>query len=209
MKENRITLVFGQKGRGKSYAIKRQLDKMRRHAPLIVWDKNGEYTGPGGIDSIRYARQFTSLAAFLHEQAAQGGHVGRAVIVEKPERFAAFCRFAHYSGGLTVVIDELHLFVDKKHDLDALRDLLYTSRHRRIDVIAAAWRPTEIPIWIRHAADEIRAFQTSEPADLVWYTQKCGDAFAKRLPSLPLRRSCLWTSAGMTSRPNPEPETTT
>lgn len=209
MTENKITLCFGVKGRGKSYAIKRQLDKMRRHAALLVWDPNGEYTGPGGIDSIRYARQFTSLETFLREQASQAGHVGRSVIVARPDRFAAFCRFAHYSGGLTVVIDELHKFVDKRDDLDALRDLLYTSRHRRINVLAAAWRPTEIPIWIRHAADEIRAFQTSEPADLVWYAQKCGDAFAKRLPSLPLRRSCLWTSAGATLRPNPEPENKT
>lgn len=206
MKSNKVTLVFGAKGRGKSYWIKRALDKFGRHSPLLAWDPNGEYAGPGGIDSIRDAVVFTSWSEFLRAQAAQAGHLGRVVLICQPASYVPFLRYVHACGGMTVVIDELHKYVDRRQELEPLRDLLYTSRHRRINVIAAAWRPTEIPIWIRHAADEIRAFQTSEPADVQWYAQKCGEVFARSLSRLPMRRSMLWTPAGAVSALPNEPQ---
>lgn len=188
-----MTLALGRKGLGKSYWIKRELDKLRPHAPLVVWDFNREYAGARGKDPIRNATVFASLAEFARAQAAQKGHVGRAVIHAYKPDFERFCKFCLDCGGLTVVIDELHVYVDAHTYPQSFEDLLYVGRHRRIDVVCASWRPYGLPVFLRSAADEIRAFQTTEPRDLKWFRDNCGEVFANQLPSLPARRSLLWT----------------
>lgn len=206
MSHNRVRLVFGRKGTGKSYWIKRQLDKLGRHSPLLVWDPNREYSGPAGKDPIRDALVFTRWRAFLEAQAKQKGYLGRVVIQESYEAFAPFCSYALDCGGMTVVLDELHMFVTSSSCPKPFKDLFYIGRHRRLDVYAAAWRPVGMPPFVRGCGDEIRAFQTTEPLDLQWYTLTCGENFAAQLPKLPLRRSCVWTPGSSASAALPDPK---
>jgi hypothetical protein len=192
--QNKVELVFGRKGTGKSYSIKRGLDKMRPHAPLVVFDFNREYhpDAPNPKDPIRGARLFRSLDEFLAAQRAQKGHIGRAVIWGSTEDFVRMCTFVYASGGMTFVLDELHVYVEPTQYPPIFKKLMYVGRHRRIDIIAAAWRPYGLPPFLRHAADEIRAFQTCEPRDLEWFRANCGVDLANALPRLPLRKSITW-----------------
>jgi len=179
---NRVVLCFGQKGQGKSYSIKRSIDKLGRHSPVYVWDPNREYAGDAASDAIRDAETFRSWPGFLERAVSQAGHVGRAVLQVDRARFPAFCEFVHRCGGCTVVLDELHDYVGERANVLALQKLLTTSRHRRINVFAAAWRPTDLPPFARHCADEIRAFNTIERNDLQWYRDAgCGEDFVYRV----------------------------
>lgn len=190
---NQVRLVFGTKGSGKSFSVKRDLDRLPARRALIVWDPVREYAGEGARDGIRRVTAvFRSWPAFLEAQAAAPRHLGRVVLQLGPDRFPSLCRWALAAGGLTVVLDELHLAVGRGSppaNERALRDLLYLSRHRQVDVVALAWRPTELPPFLRHAWDELRAFQTSEVNDLKWYSGTVGQDFADNLPGLPARKS--------------------
>lgn len=191
MSHNTVRLVFGHKGRGKSYFIKRELDKLRPHVPLLVWDYNREYAGPRAKDPIKNARVFASFDEFLAAQRAQPGHIGRAVVHSSRQEFDRLCTFALRCGGLTVVLDELHLFLAHEFP-ESFRELIYRGRHLRCDVYCAAWRPFGMPNYMRTAGDEIRAFQTTEPRDLDWFAKVCGANFAKELPRLRPHRSAVW-----------------
>src|SRR5689334_23566899 len=100
---------------------------MARHAPLLVWDPNGEYAGSAAKDGIKNALVYTSFSRFVADQAAQPGHLGRVVLIERPAFFVPTVRYAHHCGGLTVVLEELHKYVHRREHLEALSDLLYTS----------------------------------------------------------------------------------
>lgn len=195
-RRNWIVLCFGQKGQGKSYSIKRSLDRLGRHSPVYVWDPNREYAGESASDSIRDAIVFRSWETFLAEASKQAGHIGRVVLQLSRERFVAFCTFVHRCGGCTVVLDELHDYVGQGAPIEnkrALQLLLTTSRHRRINVYAAAWRPTDLPPFVRHCADEIRAFQTIERNDLEWYRDcGCPEEFVINLTRLRGHASLSW-----------------
>lgn len=184
MGDGKVTLVFGRKGKGKSYYCKREADKLGRHSPLVVWDPNDEWAGPRARDAIRDAEVFSSLESFAQAQASQGCHRGRAVIQAHESRFPAFCRYCCRAGGLTVVVDELHLLVSPSSAPQEFRDLLLRCRHHRLNVTVASWRPTSLPTFLRQAADRVVAFQTREPTDLDWYRDVCGKEFAESLPGL-------------------------
>jgi hypothetical protein len=204
---NKVTLCFGVKGQGKSYSIKRSLDKLGRHSPVYVWDPNREYAGDAAHDGIRDAIVYRSWPLFLEHAAAQEGHLGRVVIQVAPERFIAFCKFVHTCGGCTVVLDELHDYAGQESPHGnklALKLVMTTSRHRRLNVFAAAWRPTDLPTWVRHPADEIRAFNTTEVNDLAWYRPTCGEDFVNRLPTLPPYRPAVWRRGEQVAAPNPK-----
>ena len=81
----------------------------------------------------------------------------------------------------------------------AFQLLFFIGRHRRIDVFAASWRPFGLPPFLRGCADEVRAFQTTEPLDLDWYAKSCSESFAAALPKLRARRSLVWTPGATTS----------
>lgn len=199
MSQNHVTLVFGRKGQGKSYWIKRQLDAMKRHAPLIVWDPNREYHGPSGSDPLRVVDFTGTWRAFLERQRASDGYLGRVVIQDDYRAFDGFCTFVLNCGGLTCVLDELHNFVTPTKYPQAFKLLFYIGRHRRIDVFAASWRPFGLPPFLRGCADEIRAFQTTEPIDLEWYAKSCTESFSAQLPKLRKHRSLVWTPGAVTS----------
>lgn len=182
LKRNRVVLCLGQKGQGKSYSIKRSIDALGRHSPVYVWDPNREYAGDAASDPIRDGLVARSWPAFLEYASKQTGHLGKVCIQVDRSRFVAFCEFVHRCGGCTVVLDELHDYTRDKANVDALHKLLTTSRHRRINVYAAAWRPTDLPPFARHCADEIRAFNTIEANDLRWYREAgCGEDFVYRV----------------------------
>lgn len=201
MSQNRVTLVFGRKGQGKSYWIKRRLDALRRHVPLIVWDPNREYFGPTGKDSIRNVDFCGSWRAFLEAQSNREGHLGRVLVQDDYRSFASFTTYVLNAGGLTCVIDELHNYVTPTQYPKAFKLLFHVGRHRRIDVFAASWRPYGLPPFLRGCADEIRAFQTTEPLDLDWYQKNCGEPFGSALPKLAPRRSLVWTPGSATVAP--------
>lgn len=204
MTNNQVVLAFGVKGQGKSYSIKRSLDKLRRHVPVYVWDPNREYAGDAAKDGIKHGLVYRNWLEFLEAARSQEGHLGRVVVQVARERFEAFCAFVHACGGCTVVLDELHDYVHTAAQKTALQTVLTTSRHRRIDVFAAAWRPTDLPPWARHCADELRMFGTSEPNDLEWYRSAgVPQDFVNKLPTLPARRSIVWRR-GMVPRQNPK-----
>lgn len=193
MSTNRVSLVLGRKGQGKSYSIKRELDRMPRHAPLLVFDFNREYAGPAQKDGIRDATFFATFDAFLAAQRAQKGHIGRAVVGARPQDFERVCRYAHAAGGLTLVLDELHVYVNERTPPpEVFAELLYVGRHRRVNIVCGAWRPIGLPLFLRHAVDEVRAFQCNEPADLKWFREVCGAEFANKLPALGPRVSATW-----------------
>lgn len=193
MSQNTVQLVLGRKGQGKSYSIKRWLDKLPRHAPVLVFDRNLEYAGPHAKDGIRDAVAFRTLDEFLAAQKAQPGHIGRAVVGGTTRDFERVCRYAHAAGGLTLVLDELHVYVNERTPPpEIFAELLYVGRHRRVNVVCGAWRPIGLPLFLRHAVDEIRVFQCTEPRDLAWFREVCGENFASKLPSLPPHVSASW-----------------
>lgn len=204
MSTNYVVLCLGKRGHGKSFSVKRSIDKLGRHSPVYIWDYNREYAGPQAKDGIRDALFFRSWPQFLAAASAQEGHLGKVALQVDRSRFAAFCKFIHRCGGCTVVLDELHDFVrpDQVENRAAFIELLTTSRHRRINIFAAAWRPTALPPEARNAADEIRAFHTKEPTDLDWYRRaSCSEEFVINLTRLPKRKCAVWRGDQVVSEP--------
>jgi len=184
---NRVRVIFGRKGSGKSYYIK---GRVRREPRLIVWDLLSEYAGLYSDRPLRDATLVYS-AAQLADLAGRRP-LGRVVVQAPREEAPLVFRFARRAGDLTLVVDEVNLYCSPSGADPELLELLRLGRHARLDLYLAARRPAEVHRDVTAQADEITVFRTTESRDLDYFSRLAGQDFADRLTTLPRWHSTTW-----------------
>jgi hypothetical protein len=111
---------------------------------------------------------------------------------------------AYERGGLLLCIDEIGMLteqskfkVDNPNGADPILEaIVHYGRHRKIDLICTAQRPTDVARDYTALCSEIRCFQTDEPLDLTYLRKRVGESAIKQITGLPKFVFLHWTDGG-------------
>jgi hypothetical protein len=111
---------------------------------------------------------------------------------------------AYARGNLLLCIDEMGMLteggqfaIDAKGQEPILKAIVHYGRHRKIDVICTAQRPTDVARRYTALCTELRCFQTNENKDLTYLAERMGDSATTRLADLPKFVFLHWTDGGV------------
>jgi hypothetical protein len=98
----------------------------------------------------------------------------------------------YHIGDLCFDVEESSMFCNPSYIDKEFRNLILFGRHPRVSLILQSRQPTsEVHRFLRSQVWEIFCFNCQEPADLDYLRERCGKAFADRVPQLP-PHTCLW-----------------
>lgn len=106
------------------------------------------------------------------------------------------------TGNMLLCIDEIGMICEygqfmqdtpQKNVDPILKSIVHYGRHRKIDVICTAQRPTDVARRYTALCTEMRIFQTSENSDLTYLAKRVGELPVSKLPGLPKFVFLRWT----------------
>ena len=110
---------------------------------------------------------------------------------------------AYARGNLLLCIDEMGMLtesgqfaIDAQGQEPILKSIVHYGRHRKIDVICTAQRPTDVARRYTALCSEIRVFQTNENRDLTYLAERVGESACKQIQHLPKFVFLHWTDDG-------------
>jgi len=186
---NRLVVLMGTKGMGKSTLIRAWAD---RH-PRVLWlDPMLEEVAAAGAGNI--AVDLDELYDLLDARA--GLDRWRIVYVGEPETYGEAVAmlqpatprdqgYARALGGVTVACGEADLLAPNSGALHpAVRALIHRGRHYGINLLAAVRRPAEVARDLTSQADLVVLFRLSEPRDLAFVRAFVGKSIAAEVSGL-------------------------
>ena len=151
---NEIVLVLGRKGSGKSSLVKNVLIKERDR--LIIVDSLSEY------NDFLVIEDFESLVEYCSEN----------------KTFQIACQFTSkidieylfeyifIEGNLTVCCEEISKYISSYERDTSFTKLIDFGRHKNIDIIAIARRPSELSRTFRAQIDTLYTFKQIDKVDI-------------------------------------------
>jgi DNA helicase HerA-like ATPase len=182
-------VILGASESGKSWFAKRLVDRLSAAKPVLVWDPQAEWAGPDADAGIRGARCFAGVAELCASLRAGPPAPGARLVVQSARRgdFAALCRLAYTAGNLAFVVDEAHQVLKADRCPREAEELMQVSRHRRVDLVLIAQRPTGIGPDFRDNKAECILFRMPGEASLQWVRAEFGKSVEERLRAMPAR----------------------
>lgn len=111
---------------------------------------------------------------------------------------------SYATGNLLLCVDEMGMLTeygnfmqDAKGKEPILKAIVHYGRHRKIDIICTAQRPTDVARRYTALCTELRVFQTSENKDLTYLAERMGQSAVSKLAALPKFTFLHWTDAGV------------
>lgn len=161
---NRIILLFGQKGCGKTYLANKLCQALYQagHRIICVAPSAGFNFIEGPIITQAYPGEYEKLA-------------GRSVVVHPSNDIAAelAISFAWNLGRCTLVIDEIDLYCTPWDVYGDLLNIIKYGRHKEINLIGIAQRPANVNRSLTAQADVKIIFRITEPTDLKYLQKFC------------------------------------
>lgn len=109
-------------------------------------------------------------------------------------------------GNLLLCIDEMGMLTENGQFLQdtrtrnvdpILKSIVHYGRHRKLDVICTAQRPTDVARRYTALCTEMRVFQTNEPKDLTYLCERIGQSATDQLSTLPKYFFLHWSDSGV------------
>ena len=183
-----VILVYGQRGAGKTWWLRRHLRRTRR---LLVVDVTDDYRGLGldTLDSWRTAGAAMAGRAWRLRLVGDLRHAGREAFAQnaEPEGLARLgpgaAWLAWAARDCVLVLDELAYWCTPDFTPGPLRLIASYGRHRGVSLLGTSRRPAEISRHLSAMADVIVAYRTTEPRDVAYLRTVMGSD-ANRLPTL-------------------------
>lgn len=177
-------VVIGRKGSGKSTLLSEVIAERPR---VVVIDSMAEYGEPDkpvpGLEICWDEECVERIAAASHRRAFRIS--ARTLSVDEGlELIDLSYALAADVERLLLVIEETSLYVSTTRLPDEIAQLVRYGRHRELDLIFVARRPSELHRDLTANADLLVTFQTQEPRDLDYLRSFYGDE-ALTLPALP------------------------
>jgi hypothetical protein len=170
---------------------------------VIVFDPLSQYA-PLPDEAVMHDP--SDLKVFLKEQ----GRTRPFRVLYQPRKGTVLANWrkvgvlAYATGNLLLCIDEMGMLteggqfaIDAKGKEPILKAIVHYGRHRKIDVICTAQRPTDVARRYTALCTELRVFQTSENKDLTYLAERMGDSATSRLSNLPKFTFLHWTDEGV------------
>jgi DNA helicase HerA-like ATPase len=149
----RIILIFGKTGTGKTTLAKELIKNERR---VIIVDALQEYTG-------LILEDFESTVEFFRN---------------KPKEFKLVCRYdsdlaieylfklIFEIGDICLVVEEAEIYISPYAKSSSFLRLVRYGRHRNIKIIGVARRTSELSLDFRAQVNKIYSFKQTQPRDL-------------------------------------------
>jgi len=175
---NKIVLILGRKGSGKTSLVRAIVPKLER---VVVLDPLEEYHG------LIRARDFNSLLSFL-EAVHEHRKIRIACTFSTMEEYERAIYLVREVGNIWIIIEELNYFVDCWSHEEAYLDLIRFGRHDGVSILMVAQRAAEIPKLFTSQSDAIVSFKQTEPRDLDYLSKigHIGEDGARTVAALPI-----------------------
>jgi hypothetical protein len=113
----------------------------------------------------------------------------------------AVAHIAHAVGGVTLGVDEMHVFCPGGRLLPQLMHIAQHGRHtwngNRTALIATSQSPVMIDLMFRRLCDSMRIFLTNEKADWEYFAPRIGVENSRQLGTLEQYSYLHWTDDGL------------
>lgn len=190
LENERIKLLMGTTGSGKTYALRELLDKEDR---AFCFDLMGdEKLESWGVvvasleDAIHLAQKTEKFRIRLQFADTQRFDFLCKCCVKKPHGFEVF-------RDVCIAVDELALFCSAHWMPESLANAVRLGRHTNTRLIATTQRPPDIHPLIRSQAKEWWIYQMHLPGDVDWLKKIIGEELAQKTLTLSVGEKIIWT----------------
>ena len=180
MPDNRVISVFGAKGSGKSTLVKAMLEE---HDRVIVLDTLGEYEL-----AVRFGMDACLSALAAAEKSRSFAYSLR---LPNADEYLDLMEVCYELPGTLLVLEETSFYCSPASLPPELSALVRYGRHREIDQIYVARRPSEIHRDLTAQSDLIVSFRQQEPRDIAYLSAAAGED-AGRVRTLRQYRCAAW-----------------
>ncbi len=184
MAEKKIILVFGKRGSGKSYLVKKLVQKEQR---LLINDTMSEYSQ--GV--IFEAEDLDRFLIFWGEHYRRPYRLIYRPLKPK-EEIEQLAELVYAIGNITFVCEEIDLACTPYEISDSLAYVIQRGRHKNITLIGITQRPYGIHRLLTSQAKEIYIFSTNEPRDREYLRTLLGQEIEAKLDSLKQYQYVKW-----------------
>lgn len=173
--QNKIILVIGRKGTGKSYLVKNEL--IPRLDNVIILDALNEYN-PSEYKSLRNYKVFYDLETFLI--AIHEGNVSKAILkLDNDDDIETFFLMAFHFSSHYLIVEEINKYCSSAYISKGLTKIIRYGRHKEINVIGITQRSFDLPKIITSQCDIYILFQQHEPRDIEYLEKSTGQDLSK------------------------------
>lgn len=184
MAEKKIILIFGKRGSGKSYLVKK---KLIAGAPrLVIYDTLGEYTDGVIFEDLEklnmfwrqtYRRPFRIIYRPLNPEA----------------EIEQIAELVFALGDLTFVVEEIDCYCSAHQIAENFAHIIQRGRHKNITLIGVTQRPYGIHRLLTSQAKQIYVFNTNEPRDRDYLRELLGQEIDAKLDGLQQYQYVEWS----------------
>lgn len=185
MSEHFKTHITGISGYGKSYFTKNVfIPAVSKHKPTIIFDRKGEYGGPGAKDIPKKWKAFNGFNDFMEALRTPKDSGGLGMIIDD-EPYVIVCREdADYTDGIRffhalsqpviLVFEEVHDLLNDPDYAEAKKRIIKIARHGRhegIDIALISQRSGDVSTDIRSQFTSFITFRQTLESDVLLLKQ--------------------------------------
>ena len=174
MLRNAIVLVLGKKGSGKTTLVQKTV--CAQCAPLVIIDPVYDYDDFGAVLTVD---EFESLLETAPSELPV------VVLQDSQDELERAFEICYGLRPHTIVIDEVHRFVNPWYMSEGLELLIREGRHRQINIIAISQGAREIPELFLAQCDALVLFQQKGKRDFQKLSHFADDEQISRIQTLP------------------------
>jgi len=180
--KNKITIILGKKGQGKTTKAKELIKGRER---LIILDTLGEYQEePIQLENL------TTLKIYLSQKTPFRFRIAYKYEEEDIEDiFSVLYKIEQY----TLVLEEVDNYSSANFCPVDLRKIIRYGRHKGINVIATSRRPASVNRLLSSQADDMYIYRFTEPRDITYIRELTNKETSEKVKSLPDHKSIYLT----------------
>lgn len=161
MNENKIILILGKRGSGKTTLTKKIISEYEKD--LIIWDFIGEYKGV-------VIKTFDDFCWYMAKRKVENKRIN-AILRLPIEDFDGVCGVICAVKDVLFVIEEVDSVSSASYVSKGLGFMIRYGRHWGISMMATSRRPADIPRLLTSQTNTLYCFRFIEPRDLDYLRQ--------------------------------------
>lgn len=163
---NKIIVVTGQRGKGKTTYIKNTIENYDR---VIIFDLLGEFSY---YETALNLEDFFSL---LSKKRKEDFFIINYYNPKNTENdFNIICKVINKLNDIMFVVDELDYFCSANYIPKEFSEIIKRGRHQNLNILIATRRPHEIPRLVTSQLTDFITFRQIEPRDLNYIKDAVG-----------------------------------
>ena len=185
MPSNKIIVILGKKGSGKTEYCRAMMKDLRRfiaYDPVRQFNDGIIFHNPHKLLDF-VIRNFHINHKIIYQPDIETTAYEKDDNEKATQEFDLMCRIVQYSYNVNFVIDEVDMYTSANKCPSSFKNLVMRGRHRQISIICTTRRHTETSRHLTAQADVIVSFRQQEPNDIKYLGQFFGEK-AQSLPTL-------------------------